>query len=166
MLSLATYNGALYVGGYYSNAGGIATNYISKWDGTTWSTLATGVNQDVHALLGDSTALYLAGSFTNCSGVNANYIAKWTDGTGIKEITNENNFVVYPNPFRYETTLHFTAEMKNTTIKLFDLLGKELRSFNFSGNNFLLKKEALQGGIYFLGIFDDNKSTFVKISIE
>src|ERR1044071_3361393 len=34
----------VYVGGTFDAAGDISANYIAKWDGTTWSTLGSGMN--------------------------------------------------------------------------------------------------------------------------
>jgi hypothetical protein len=44
------YNGELYIGGDFTNAGGIVVSNIAKWNGTTWSALGTGVNDKVYAL--------------------------------------------------------------------------------------------------------------------
>ncbi|HTE05015.1 MAG TPA: hypothetical protein VK824_02385 [Planctomycetota bacterium] len=41
---------ALYAGGAFISAGGVAANSIAKWNGTLWSALGSGVNGDVSAL--------------------------------------------------------------------------------------------------------------------
>jgi trimeric autotransporter adhesin len=81
---------ALYAGGDFTTAGGVAANRIAKWNGTSWSSLgmgsANGVNSAVLALTvfddgsGEGPALYAGGDFTTAGGVTANRIAKW-DGT-------------------------------------------------------------------------------------
>jgi trimeric autotransporter adhesin len=78
---------ALYAGGTFTTAGGGPANRIAKWNGTSWSSLASsssnGVNNDVYALTvfddGSSggPALYAGGLFTTAGGVPANRIAKW-----------------------------------------------------------------------------------------
>ena len=71
-------NHTLYVGGGFTLAGGVAnTTYIAKWDGSTWSSLGTGVNNVVQALAWDGTNLYAGGYFTTAGGVTVNRIAKW-----------------------------------------------------------------------------------------
>jgi hypothetical protein len=81
---------ALYAGGDFTTAGGVAANYVAKWNGTSWSSLGTssanGVNNQIWALTvfddgsGGGPALYAGGFFTAAGGVTANRIAKW-DGT-------------------------------------------------------------------------------------
>src|ERR1017187_3239628 len=73
-------NGDLYAGGYFTNAGGIAANYIAKWNGRSWSALGSGTSGYppwVQALAVSGTNLYAGGNFTNAGGVAANAIAKW-----------------------------------------------------------------------------------------
>ena len=38
-------SGNLYVGGYFTSAGGAAANHIARWDGTAWSTLVQGLDE-------------------------------------------------------------------------------------------------------------------------
>ena len=75
---------ALYAGGDFTTAGGVAANRIAKWDGSSWTALGSGMNNDVHALAvfddGGGPALYAGGAFTTAGGVAANRIAKW-DGS-------------------------------------------------------------------------------------
>jgi hypothetical protein len=68
---------ALYAGGAFTTAGGVAANRIAKWNGTAWSPLGTGVNGTVNALTGFGPALYTGGSFTTAGGVASGFIAKW-----------------------------------------------------------------------------------------
>src|SRR5690606_21286078 len=61
---------ALYAGGDFTIAGGVAANRIAKWDGSVWSPLGAGVNHRVYALTvfddgsGGGPALYAGGDFT------------------------------------------------------------------------------------------------------
>ncbi len=72
---------ALYVGGDFSNAGGVSANEIARWDGSNWSALGSGMDDQVYALAtfddGSGPALYAGGWFTNGGGVGATYIARW-----------------------------------------------------------------------------------------
>jgi hypothetical protein len=58
-------SGNLYATGLFQNAGGIATNYIAKWDGANWSALGAGLGLGTSGscLLLDGTTLYVGGYF-------------------------------------------------------------------------------------------------------
>ncbi|MFG0299151.1 MAG: GC-type dockerin domain-anchored protein [Phycisphaerales bacterium JB047] len=73
---------ALYVGGRFNLAAGnpVSTN-IAKWDGTSWSSMGSGFDADVHELVvfddGNGEALYALGSFTMVGSRPTAGIAKW-----------------------------------------------------------------------------------------
>jgi hypothetical protein len=77
---------ALYVGGFFSAAGGVPAMRIAKWDGQNWSAVGQGMSGgaggQVRALQvwddGTGPALYAAGSFLEADGAVVNRIAKWT----------------------------------------------------------------------------------------
>ncbi|MGD9153760.1 MAG: hypothetical protein PVG30_08965, partial [Gammaproteobacteria bacterium] len=76
------YSKSLFVGGNFTDAGDITANRIAKWDGSSWSALAsgaqTGIDNFVLALTNDSSGnLYAGGNFTTAGGMPVNYIAKW-----------------------------------------------------------------------------------------
>jgi hypothetical protein len=70
----------LYVGGEFYTAGGLPAANIAQWDGSAWSALGSGMDNDVSALAVSGTNLYAGGLFTMAGGAPAKYIAKW-DGT-------------------------------------------------------------------------------------
>ena len=87
-------SGEVYVGGNFTQAGGVTANGVAKWNGTVWSSLGTGigngVNGGVYALaVAGSGELYVGGNFTQAGGVVANNVAKWNGtvwsslGTGL-----------------------------------------------------------------------------------
>ena len=89
---------ALYAGGSFTTAGGVAANRIAKWDGSSWAALGSGVNERlVNALTvfddGGGPALYAGGCFTTAGGVAANRIAKW-DGSSWAALGSGMNGVV------------------------------------------------------------------------
>lgn len=43
-------NGDLLVAGQFTTAGGVAANYVARWDGSTWSPLGTGVTGNAYAV--------------------------------------------------------------------------------------------------------------------
>jgi trimeric autotransporter adhesin len=79
VLAMAALGTNLYVGGYFTNAGGIAASHIAMWDGANWHALGGGVmgNGNVVALTAIGTNLYAGGNFTNMGGVSAYGVARW-----------------------------------------------------------------------------------------
>lgn len=84
VLALAVYNGELYVGGSFTEAGGISANNIARWNGTNWNSAgkgsSNGVNGAVNTLAVYNSELYVGGDFRKAGGNSANRIARW-DGT-------------------------------------------------------------------------------------
>ncbi len=76
---------ALYAGGNFAAAGGLAARNIAKWDGAAWSTMQTGVNQRVYSLAvfddGSGPALYVGGQFWEANQIEAVGIARWNGST-------------------------------------------------------------------------------------
>lgn len=80
---------ALYAGGRFVTAGGVSgVGAVARWDGTSWSALGSGVNNQVHALAsvdnGFSTRLYVGGFFTEAGGLPRRNIASWHNGTWLQ----------------------------------------------------------------------------------
>ena len=58
----------LFAGGYFTTAGGTAATNIAQWDGSSWSALGSGANNEVDALAVSGTNLYAGGYFTTAGG--------------------------------------------------------------------------------------------------
>lgn len=70
---------------------------------------------------------------------------------------------IAPNPFTNQTTITFSEEQKNTTIKIMDLLGKEITTIILNGAwNLTIDKDNMNAGIYFVQITDDKKNVVTK----
>jgi trimeric autotransporter adhesin len=76
-ISLAASGTDLYVGGWFTHAGGVEVNHIAKWTGREWSPLGAGMNRIVTDLAVSGSDLYAAGWFTTAGGKPASRIAKW-----------------------------------------------------------------------------------------
>jgi adhesin HecA-like repeat protein len=70
---------SIYIGGDFTNLTDANGDYITKWNGAAFSSLGTGMNASVLALVvGPDGSLYAGGSFTLAGGVaNTAHIAKW-----------------------------------------------------------------------------------------
>jgi alpha-tubulin suppressor-like RCC1 family protein len=82
--------------------------------------------------------------------------------TDITEKVNSSSVSVYPNPFTSETTISFTEEQKNCTVRIMDVLGKEIRREIFSGKMLIIEKEEMLKGIYFVEIKGENTNVINK----
>jgi hypothetical protein len=75
---------ALFAGGHFTHAGGVAANRVAKWDGSSWHALGLGVGNNVYALAvfddGAGEQLYVAGALPTAGTITVNGIAKW-DGS-------------------------------------------------------------------------------------
>lgn len=88
--ALATLGTNLYAGGDFvmaTNSGGavVRVNSIAKWNGSSWSSLGSGMSNEVnsgtvHALAISDSNLYAGGDFSIAGGNAASNVAKW-DGT-------------------------------------------------------------------------------------
>ena len=73
--------GNLYIGGFFTKAGGVNATNVAKWNGTSWSALGPGLGSAIYgaidALAVSGTNLYAGGTFTNSGGVAISKIAQW-----------------------------------------------------------------------------------------
>jgi hypothetical protein len=83
--ALAMVGNEVFVGGYFTWAGGVSANYVARFNTqtNTWSTLGTGsqngVNNWVYALAVSGNEVFVGGTFTSAGGVSANYVARYND---------------------------------------------------------------------------------------
>jgi hypothetical protein len=77
-------------------------------------------------------------------------------------------FVVYPNPFKQETTLEFANPFNlKANIVLIDTRGRIIRSYKGINNNkLIIKKQDLSSGLYYLELEMDNNRYRNTIVIE
>jgi len=72
---------ALYVAGSFTSASGVPANRVARWDGTSWTPLASGLDLDARVLgvfdEGGGEALYAGGLFTHAGGAPASFLARW-----------------------------------------------------------------------------------------
>lgn len=79
---------ALFVGGYFTTAGGVPAPGLARWDGRSWTDVGGSVGGDVPAVLAmtvwdddgagpNPPALFVGGEFTSAGPISANRIAKW-----------------------------------------------------------------------------------------
>ncbi len=106
VLALANHEGegsGLYVGGFFTAAGGKTASHVARWDGANWfalvddSTGEEGTDGSVKSLQsydeGGSvgSVLFLGGFFDNAAGTVADHIARW-DGSVFTVVANETSY--------------------------------------------------------------------------
>jgi uncharacterized repeat protein (TIGR03803 family) len=153
--------GLTYYGSLYNN-GGI---FKIKTDGTGFVNLMDFYNQAGCRAYGDlvasGTSLY---GLTSGCGLNTyGTIFKFQlPAVGIIENAEATDINIYPNPSFGQTTISFNREQKNSTITITDVLGKMIRTINFTGNELLIDTEGMQKGVYYLRVIDENKKSVNK----
>jgi uncharacterized repeat protein (TIGR01451 family) len=81
--AMAVFNGDLYVGGFFTDAGGVAdADRIARWDGTQWHAVGSGLSSGwVRDMFVVGSDLYVVGTFYDLGGIiEADHLARW-DGT-------------------------------------------------------------------------------------
>lgn len=89
-------NGDIYLGGSFTDLADANGDRISRFDGTNFNSLSTGIGSGtVYALCFDHTGnLYVGGSFTNVFDANGDYITKW-DGTAFSSLSTGADATIY-----------------------------------------------------------------------
>lgn len=82
VLSLAMYGGKVHAAGRFGFIGGVAAQYVARWEGSTWSRLVPQLTSaPVSALEVLNGRLYAAGAFSIIGGVSAKRVASWNGTT-------------------------------------------------------------------------------------
>lgn len=89
-----TFQDNLYVAGQFTTVGGVEANRIAKWDGSSWSTLSTGLDIEAFALAEYDGRLVVGGYFAKAGGITAKGAAAW-DGTRFWALGSGTNNLIY-----------------------------------------------------------------------
>ncbi|NOQ71147.1 MAG: T9SS type A sorting domain-containing protein [Crocinitomix sp.] len=77
------------------------------------------------------------------------------DDSSIDELLEKQQVLVYPNPFSEMTTVYFGKDLKNYSIQIVDLLGKQVYYNNaLSGNKLEIEAGQFKQGMYILLLVD------------
>lgn len=86
--------------------------------------------------------------------------------TSISKVQLDVNVTVYPNPFSTETTILFGETQQNATVKIVDIYGKTVKSYNFSGTQLIVEKGNMAAGVYFIQMQTKQGSISRKIVVN
>lgn len=86
----------------------------------------------------------------------------------VSEISNSYPVIeIVPNPFTSQTTITFSEQQTNTTIKITNMFGEEIKTIHFTGKQLVFDKAEMKAGIYFVQTTDEKKKvTNNKIIIQ
>jgi hypothetical protein len=93
------------------------------------------------------------------------FLAKLDLTTNPTELQPSETFTISPNPFTSQAIITFSKEQKNTTIKIIDVLGKEIKEITFNGKQFILEKGEMREGLYFVQIQSKDFSQTKKVIV-
>jgi hypothetical protein len=83
--------------------------------------------------------------------------------------TNNNEFNVYPNPANVEIYILFDKLNKPATIKIYDVIGKEIKSevyYPHQTSTFSISTSDISEGIYLINIISEEKTFSKKLIIQ
>ncbi len=177
-------DGNIYISGYFSDStvtfnGYTLTNsingngYLVKYDSSGIVQSAIGIGGGGNSSLPYTISLdadknvFIAGNFSspdlifgsttlNNLGSQSMFAAKYgiRFNLGLNDLQRQENIIISPNPVASKTTIYFSEEQKNSTIRIFDMKGKEISTLFFSGKELTLDKGTMENGIYFVQIID------------
>lgn len=96
------------------------------------------------------------GNIYRTSGFTINVIN--SNLTGVSSTSsNENRFIVFPNPTNGETEIMFNRSVNNITIRVFNVTGQKIvEKINVSGSRFNIDISNQTSGVYFIEIISDD----------
>jgi len=103
-------------------------------------------------------------------GGNANYSFSLATAPKINTNIAEHNridFIVFPNPMRFSTTIRSEELLKNSTLQIFNSIGQTvLFRERVNGKEIEINRGNLNSGIYLLQVINNGKNLTTKLLIE
>lgn len=82
---------------------------------------------------------------------------------GVNEASQQASLSLMPNPFNEKTLLTFGTTVTNGDIRIFDMLGKEVKRIDVSNASQLeIDREGLRAGVYMISISENGKTLSVR----
>ncbi|MBL0330663.1 MAG: alpha/beta hydrolase fold domain-containing protein [Bacteroidetes bacterium] len=98
--------------------------------------------------------------------LNCNYTA--TPALGLDELSAEAAFAIYPNPANTSATVDLSQfNGYEVAIELYDAMGRQVKSIsNIKTDTYIMQRDNLQSGIYFMNVMVDGRRFSKKIIFE
>jgi hypothetical protein len=102
------------------------------------------------------------------SGSNSQYgTIKYAQNVGVNEQTAVEGLTLYPNPFSTKLTIMTRQEMRSACLELFNIMGEKVYECKgFTGNRFILERNGISAGLYFVRISEGDRIFSEKVIIE
>ena len=152
IFALLPFNGKLVADGYFAVIGNDSTAAsLAQYDGTSWSTLATGTDtSEYFSLINYNEHLYVEGVYVTIGGISASGIAEYTcaTSTGVNEVAASAKIHVYPNPGNGDITISLEGQQDNATVQIYNLQGQKIMQSNLSAGKTELDLAGNAAGTY------------------
>lgn len=122
---------------------------------------------------GNGGSIYVWLDFRN--GLNDDIYAQHLNNLGVDGITNNiklgtKNSIIFPNPIHESASIKILDDEINFSSLygiIYDVFGREIRTFDIANNNFIVSVDDIKNGIYFLKIIDNEKQlSIIKFIVE
>jgi hypothetical protein len=162
---LIIYSNNLVAGGYFDSAGGKLVNEIAYWDGTNWGSLGGGVTHGSYSTQVLSLAiyngdLYVGGEFAIAGGVSANNIAMYSGPLGIKNIFDNRNCNIFPNPNNGSFTLSLSNVTEKCNVEIYNIMGEKVNigMLKQVQHDYEINLSSQPSGVYFYQVLNEDGS--------
>ncbi len=169
VFSLHIFEDKLYVGGQFTSVSGIEANFIAYWDGSQWCSFGGDINGGIGVINSYNNSLYIGGGFNQINGdTSLSFIVKWIGGNHVDTCINLNNEInenrrqnqlqILLNPASDKIYISFNElNAKNTTVSVYDLLGKQVFSKHTTKNQMTVDISGLSNGLYLITVLSEDK---------
>ncbi len=156
--TMVVYNGLLYAGGGFVNAGQKSAYNIATWDGATWDNVHLGTNDVINAMAIYDGNIIMGGNFTTAGGQTHKYIVKFKPTTSVGKVKQEKVFTLYPNPVTNGSfTISTRDAAKDLNYKLYNLKGQQIAKGAVPLNGIISLAKKLPTGNYIINITSNQK---------
>ncbi|KAA5822395.1 S8 family serine peptidase [Algibacter amylolyticus] len=147
-----------------SNANGTSFSSPILAGGITclWQALPDKTNGEIMQLVRESASQYNTPDYFLGYGI-PNLELALNSALTVKEYGVNNAFKIYPNPVYNKLFIELPSEDTTVSVKLYDVLGKEVNSFQITSYQNEINTTALANGIYFIRVESSVVSKTFKI---
>lgn len=170
---LAIYQGELYAGGRFTEAGGNPAPILARWDGAAWQpVISSAMNEDnslpeIYVMEPYHGDLYLGGRFNWLNGVRFDGLARYTGLNTVSDASVSQPAWLGPNPVASgeEAVLHLSRPSDYRHADLVDATGRVLRRQPVSATETLISTEGVAPGIYSVVVRGATNATALRLLV-